>query len=565
MAARHRLIGAAALATCLAAAACIENLPKPSTVVASVSLSPDSCVLRQGDTLTLSATARNAAHVVLPDAELGWASSDLGVVSVTLTGLIRGIGPGTATVYATADAASAHTTVTVVPPLAGLRISPDGATLVPGGSYRFVADAVTSSGTLVARLAPDWSSSDTMLLRVDSGGVATALAPGAAWVVARDEGRADSVAVRALSVRFTAVSAGPYQNTCATGPQGTFCWGYEGNTGTLGSGAFVTEATTPTGVVGGSRFSTVGTGEGFACGLTRDGAASCWGNGAFGRLGDGTSDTNRPGPVAVEGSLALLSFSVGRRHTCGLTSTGEAWCWGGNTRGALGVPLATEQSTVPVKVATEQRFASVHAGDLHTCALAPDSTAWCWGRGTELGDSEAVTRPTPAPVYGDHRFRTLSVGWVHTCGIATDDASYCWGYNPAGELGRADVAIGTVPLPVENAPPLVSITAGYYTTCGLTADGTAWCWGWNNAGQLGTGDTLGGPTPRPVAGGLHFTALSLGYVHSCGLATDGLLYCWGSDVHGMLGDGGDTGQEPVPVPVPVAGQTPALPGSARRR
>jgi hypothetical protein len=457
--------------------------------------------------------------------------------------------------------------VTVIPRIVALRITPGGVTLVPGGSFVFVADGIGTSGAVIARRTPAWSSSDSAVATVDAAGVATAHGDGAAWVVARDGALADSVLVRARTVRFTVVSAGPYQSTCATGPQGAFCWGYDGNAGNLGAGVALDGATTPVGVVGGARFAAVTTGDAFTCALTADGAPSCWGDDTYGRLGDGSTGASRPTPGLVSGSLTLTTLHAGRRHACGLTAAGKAWCWGGNNQGQLGVPLATGLSAVPVAVVTEHLFAAVGAGHMHSCGLGTDSLILCWGRGTELGDSVAVTRPQPAPVYGDHRFRSLSVGWTHTCGVATDSLVYCWGYNLAGEIGAQGDSLIKLPASVNGVPPLASVIAGYYATCGLTADGHAWCWGLNNTGQLGTGDTLGGRVPHPVVGGLRFTSLTIGYGHSCGIATDGLLYCWGAALHGMLGDGTDTGVRLTPWPVigQLAPGAPAPPRAAARR
>ncbi len=545
-----------------AAAACIENIPKPSAVVASVTVAPDSCDLMEGDTLTLSATARNASHVVLPDAEIGWTSSDLGVVTVTLTGHIRGVAPGVATVTAISGSASDHAVVRVNPSVAALRISPTGLTLVPGGSFPFVADAIGTNGAVLARRAPVWTTSDSTVVRAGADGVVTGLQPGGVWLVARDGALADSVKVRAITVRFTQVSAGPYQNTCATGPQGAFCWGYDGHAGSLGAGVGVDQATAPVAVVSGSRLATVAAADAYVCALNTDAVPVCWGDGTYGRLGDGTSGGTRAQPAAVAGSHVFSALTAGRRHACGVTSAGVAYCWGGNNRGQLGVPLTTGESDVPVAVATEARFTAIGAGHMHTCGLATDSLIWCWGRGTELGDSIGINRAQPAPVYGGHKFRALTVGWTHSCGIATDGGIWCWGYNLAGELGTDADSIVKMPVSVTIAPTVTQVIAGYYATCGLTAAGQAWCWGLNNTGQLGTGDTVGGPTPRPVAVGLTFSALSIGYAHSCGVATDGILYCWGAALNGMLGDGTDVGGHLMPWPVlgqaaaPAAGPAP---------
>jgi hypothetical protein len=556
-------IGGLAAALAVPVAACLENIPRPSGTVASVTITPESSQIVQGDTRTLVATARDATHRVLPDVLLGWSSSDPNVATVDGTGLVGGLFPGAASILATTDHVSGSARVTVVPRFALLRISPPGATLVPGGALAFTADGVDSAGVPIARRAPAWSSSDTAVVRTTADGGVVAFREGAAWLLARDGALSDSVRVRVTTVRFTAVSAGPSQNTCATGPQGAFCWGYEGFAGSHGVGAPIGGASAPVAVLGGERFVMVRAGDGFTCGLTSEGAPYCWGSGAFGRLGDGTTDSVRATPAPVAGGLILRALSVGRRHACGLAASGVAWCWGGNTRGALGVPLTIEQSAVPVAVSTEQPFATVEAGYQHTCGLAPDGVAWCWGRGSELGDSVAVMRAEPAPVYGGHRFRSLSVGWTHTCGVATDGLVYCWGRNPTGEIGRWTDPTVTMPVPVDGGPALQSVTAGFYTTCGLTADGSAYCWGSNFGGQLGTGDTIGGPLPRPVSGGLHFTALSAGYAHTCGISTDALLYCWGAGLEGMLGDGVDTGT--VRGPVLVAGQRPPTPARNRLR
>jgi len=528
--------------------ACRENLPAPGGPVASVRIVPESLTIMQGDTATLAATARNAAGEVLEGVAIAWSSSDTAVASVGSGGLVRGTAAGAATIAAATEGDTGTARVAVLARIAGLDIVPATATLVPGGSLPLAALALDPSGVSLGPKTATWSSTDTAAVRISPEGTVSAAREGAAWVFARFGSWGDSARIRVVTVTFTAVSAGPYQSTCATGPQGAFCWGNEASAGNLGAGARFDAAATPVGVIAGDRFATVSAGDAFTCGLTAAGTPFCWGHGAYGRLGDGTVDSVRVEPVPVAGGLVLRSLSAGRRHACGLTRDGQALCWGGNSTGALGIPSVND-SPLPVVVETDRAFVSVGAGYLHSCGLGSDGVAYCWGRGFQLGDSVGVSRSQPAPVYGGHRFTALSVGWNHSCGLATDGKVWCWGYNLAGELGRPTGMIVTIPVSVDGGPALAGVTAGYTATCGLTADGSAYCWGWNNAGQLGTGDTTGGPAPRPVAGGLRFTALSVGNVHTCGLATDGLLYCWGSRERGMLGDGLVSGIQMTPVAV----------------
>jgi alpha-tubulin suppressor-like RCC1 family protein len=61
--------------------------------------------------------------------------------------------------------------------------------------------------------------------------------------------------------------------------------------------------------------------------------------------------------VAVVGSLSFSSLSAGSQHTCGITTTGIAYCWGWNNLGQLGdgsrsgIYWEEAYSSVPVKVA----------------------------------------------------------------------------------------------------------------------------------------------------------------------------------------------------------------------
>src|SRR5205085_2530149 len=100
-------------------------------------------------------------------------------------------------------------------------------------------------------------------------------------------------------------------------------------------------------------------------------------------------------------------------------------------------------------VITAARFLRVDVGGRSTCAIATDSTAYCWGlsdRG-QLGSTSELTtcagQPCsrkPIPVGGQLRFSTISIGVGHVCAVATSGGGYCWGDNTGGKLGSVTLA-----------------------------------------------------------------------------------------------------------------------------
>ncbi len=54
-------------------------------------------------------------------------------------------------------------------------------------------------------------------------------------------------------------------------------------------------------------------------------------------------------PLPVSGGLEFVSLGAGDRHTCGVTPTGDAYCWGDNYNGELGNPSVPE-SVTPILV-----------------------------------------------------------------------------------------------------------------------------------------------------------------------------------------------------------------------
>ena len=126
------------------------------------------------------------------------------------------------------------------------------------------------------------------------------------------------------------------------------------------------------------------------------------------------------------------------------------------------------------------RFVAVSAGAGHTCALSDTGRAYCWGgnaTGT-LGTGDTALRRSPTPVEASFAFSRIAAGFLHTCGIRSDGAAFCWGINGLGELGDGTKQDRAIPVAVQGGHAFIDISAGEGASCGITAsDSGLYCWG----------------------------------------------------------------------------------------
>jgi len=208
---------------------------------------------------------------------------------------------------------------------------------------------------------------------------------------------------------------------------------------------------------------------------------------------------------------------------------------------------------------------TISAGARHVCALAPDSTAYCWGNnGTgQLGNGTTADTALPVAVSGGLKFKELTLGFDHSCGLTAAGDAYCWGDNTWGQLGEAATSLALEPTAVNGGIIFLTLSAGAEHTCGIGTGNTAQCWGENASGQLGAAATetctsasgrtvaLCSHLPLPVSTNQIFGSIFAGGHHTCAITTGGKAYCWGENSNGQLGTGNTSGSD---VPVLVANQ-----------
>src|SRR5439155_1690297 len=264
------------------------------------------------------------------------------------------------------------------------------------------------------------------------------------------------------------------RSSCGIATDGsTYCWGLNGD-GQLGNGVIGGLSAVPVAVQnsGSLGFTAVTTGFRTSCALTGDGSAYCWGSTAFGQFGNGppTAPLLSATPIPAASGLAFATLDVGSTYACGLASNGSARCWSNlNVVGELGFGSSARSNT-PAPVAGGLTFAMLDANSsnnilAHTCGVTTTSEAYCWGsnRSGQLGATGAATCTfgtvgdfncslAPVAVGGGLQFRSVGVGNEHTCGVTLDGSGYCWGRNRSGELG--DGTVTDRPLPTLVRAPL---------------------------------------------------------------------------------------------------------------
>lgn len=523
--------------------------PDPVTGVRRINVGPSTSIaLPPGIPVTLEVELYDSSFNLMPTpprTAFTWESSKPEVVTVSRTGVVE-VEPGaTPNDLAIITVGYEHSTgffdvFAAAPPVA-LFISsePPVATLTPGARLeirgfaenpdfvmegRHLFEFSLTGGASLARLQDIGCSLDSCLPREPDRAALFTDAPGTVTVTGSADGKSATASFVVRTVSFTGITTGSGQSCGPTTDGSFFCWG-------AGYIASPVQVALPDGL------GSIQAGVTRTCGLDGSGHAYCW------------PDSPEPGAQLVSSSISFTQFAAGPVSACGVDTTGAAWCWGLNLFGQLG-DGTTNSSDTPVAVSGGLQFQQVDTygpGDeqAHACGITTAGAVYCWGSNFagQVGrpDGDPSCQPAncwmaPVPVLAGQTFSQIVTGSLHTCGLATDGTAWCWGTGNLLGAGAPSSPGGGGPAQVSGGQLFQTLTAGGAHTCGLTAAGEAYCWGSNSSGQSGQTAASAAVlyTPTKVAGGLTFSAISAGGSHSCGLAV-GVMYCWGDNTTGQVG------------------------------
>lgn len=423
---------------------------------------------------------------------------------------------------------------TAPPAIASIDVLPDTVTLLIGATQRLTARLIDGSGNELTGRPVVWSTSEQSVASVSADGVVTAIAPGTATIMAKGEGRSGlgTVKVPPRPVATVVITPDSARLT-VDGTQQLTVVLHAANNEVL-SGRPVRWTSSDSAVV---HVSASGLVTALTPGVARIEATA----------------EGKTASVSVSVTIAFTSVVASQMHSCGLTATGRAFCWGSD----FGLPLwagdvaVTESCmhscyTKPLPVPGGLRFSrlTVGSGGLHTCGIASDAV-YCWG--TPLGGfgdgTSGRSSPVPQRVPSVEKYTAVDGGFWHTCAVTAAGLVECWGANMDGQLGDSTVSeicldmlastCSRFPRRVPNLTNITEVASGWAHVCALAVDGIAHCWGYNSSGQVGAVPTdLCGSGQRacnrtPVRLELQLKKIAAGAA-TCGLTDSGLVYCWGN-------------------------------------
>ncbi|TMW68440.1 hypothetical protein Poli38472_005908 [Pythium oligandrum] len=268
------------------------------------------------------------------------------------------------------------------------------------------------------------------------------------------------------------ISCGDYTTAAVDSEGKMYSWGWGGSTmkgaGGLGHAGGQDEPTPrllQTLVDQGVPIANVECGEFHTIALSKDGEVWAWGNGEYGRLGNGEALTCEvPEPIEFFAKENIKSITAGRDFTFVITEDGDVYTWGVNSHNQLGIGggLAMdfynmEAIPTPVEFFRGRNVVQIAAGYDHTAAVTDDGTLFMWG-------SKLWLEPHEMTILKGEKIVQVACGREYTVALSDEGKVFTFGKGSSNALGHGDRKNQLQPLQVAalSGVNVTSVSAGDY-------------------------------------------------------------------------------------------------------
>jgi hypothetical protein len=178
-----------------------DGTTTPPATVARVEITAPSPTMEIGQNMQTIVRYFDASSSQLAGKTVAYSTSNSSIATVSASGLVTAVGPGSVTIIATVDGVQGNLVVNVTQvPVFFISITPLNPTVRQGETLTLSAQPQNAVGQSLTGRNITWSSADPSRATITQGGVVTGVSAGSVHIRAATEGRIDSVSLRVRSL-----------------------------------------------------------------------------------------------------------------------------------------------------------------------------------------------------------------------------------------------------------------------------------------------------------------------------------------------------------------------------